>query len=140
MAHLASGGTGRGRLGALIVEDDGGVSALGAAMLDELELDVAQVQTAEAAIEHLRQCGGAVAVMVADVNLPGEMDGMALARSVSVLWPAISVIVTSGDPGDRLADLPERAVYVPKPWRPLDIVAAAERAARADHTVRGIQL
>ena len=130
----------RARLGALIVEDDGGLSALGAEMLQEFELDVAQVQTAEAAIEHLRACGGSIAVLVADVNLPGAMDGVALARSVSVLWPEISVIVTSGHPGDRLSDLPERAVFVPKPWRPLDIVAAAERAARADHTVQGIQL
>ena len=131
---------GRPRLNALIVEDDGGVSELGAQMLAELNLSVAQVQTAEAAIEHLQRCCGAVAVLVADVNLPGTMDGVSLARSVAVLWPAISGIVTSGDPGDRLDHLPDQAVYVPKPWRALDIVAAAQRAARADHSIRGVQL
>ncbi len=125
---------------ALIVEDDLAQSELGAAMLEEFDLNVRQVQTAEDAIEHLRERSGEVTVLVADVNLPGPMDGMALARSVAVLWPGISVIVTSGDLGERLGDLPDGCVYVPKPWRPLDIVAAAERAARADHSVHALHL
>jgi DNA-binding NtrC family response regulator len=125
---------------ALIVEDDAVQSELGAVMLEELDLQVRQVQTAEDAIEHLRERGGEVAVVVADINLPGAMDGVALAHSVSVLWPTISVIVTSGDPGQRLSRLPNSCVYVPKPWRPLDIVAAAERAARADHSVHALHL
>lgn len=123
---------------ALIVEDDAAQRELGAVMLEEFDLSVRQVESAEDALEELRH--GQVAVLVADVNLPGPMDGVSLARSVSVLWPAISVIVTSGDPGHRLAELPGNCVYVPKPWRPLDIVAAAERAARADHSVHAIQL
>lgn len=123
---------------ALIVEDDAAQRELGAVMLEEFDLRVRQVETAEDALEELRS--GDVAVLVVDVNLPGAMDGVSLARSVSVLWPAISVIVTSGDPGQRLAELPRGCVYVPKPWRPLDIVAATERAARADHSVHAIQL
>lgn len=135
MAHA-----GGHRRTALIVEDDRAQSALGALMLEEFELSVDQVQNAEDAIEHLREHGANISVLVADVNLPGSMDGVALARSVSVLWPGISVIVTSGDPKERLAALPDRCVYVPKPWRPLDIVAAAERAARADNSVRAVRL
>ena len=125
---------------ALIVEDDAAQCELGAVMLEEFDLDVRRVNTAEDAIDHLRDSSGQITVLLADVNLPGPMDGMSLARSVSLLWPAISVIVTSGDPGERLGALPERCVYVPKPWRPLDIVAAAERAASADHSVHGIRL
>jgi DNA-binding NtrC family response regulator len=125
---------------ALIVEDDAAQSELGAVMLEEFDLCVRQVQTAEDAIEHLRDRSGEVTVVLADVNLPGPMNGMSLARHVSVLWPGISVIVTSGDPGAHLCELPEQCVYVPKPWRPLDIVAAAERAARADHSVHAVRL
>jgi DNA-binding NtrC family response regulator len=135
MAHVQ-----RNKAIALMVEDDTAQSELGAVMLEEFELTVRQVQTAEDAIEHLRNRSGEVTVLVADVNLPGPMDGVSLARSVSVLWPGISVIVTSGDPGERLAHLPETCVYVPKPWRPLDIVSAAERASRADHSVHALQL
>ncbi len=128
------------RCSALIVEDDRGQSALGAAMLAEFDLDVHQVETAEAAISHLRDRGGAVTVLLADVNLPGDMNGVALARSVSVLWPSVSLIVTSGDPPELFASLPDSCVFIPKPWRALDIVAAAERAARADHSVRSLRL
>ena len=130
----------RTRTIALIVEDDAGQSALGAEMLAEFDLDVRQVSNAEDAIEELRVSAGGISVVVADVNLPGGMDGVSLARSVSVLWPGVSVIVTSGDPGDRLADLPESCCFVPKPWRPLDIVEAAERAARRDHSVHSVVL
>jgi DNA-binding NtrC family response regulator len=130
----------RTRAIALIVEDDIAQSQLGAEMLEEFELTVRQVQTAEDAIEHLRTRSGEITVLVADINLAGPMDGVSLARSVAVLWPGISVIVTSGDPGERLGDLPDTCVYVPKPWRPLDIVSAAERASRADHSIHAVQL
>jgi DNA-binding NtrC family response regulator len=125
---------------ALVVEDDSCVSELGALMLEQFGLAVSQVRSAEEAIEHLQDCGGEVNVLIADVNLPGAMDGVALARSVAVLWPAITLIVTSGDPGQRLAAMPEHAAFVPKPWRALDIVALAERASRGDHSIRSLRL
>jgi CheY-like chemotaxis protein len=125
---------------ALVVEDDCGVSALGALMLEQFGLTVIQVATAEEAVEHLQATGGDTDVVIIDINLPGAMDGILLARSIAVLWPAISVIVTSGDPGGRLERLPDRAVYVPKPWRALDIVAIAERAARQDHSIHALRL
>lgn len=126
-------------MGALIVEEGHGVDDLGAMLGSELDLHVDHVSSAEAALAHLRERGGATALMVADVDLPGRMDGLALARSVSVLWPSISVILTSSTPLDMLPALPERAVYVAKPWRALDIVSATERAARADHSVHAVR-
>jgi CheY-like chemotaxis protein len=125
---------------ALVVEDDSVISELGALLLEQFGLTVSQVRTAEEAVDHLRACGGDVDILIADINLPGAMNGVALARSVAVLWPMISLIVTSGDPGLHLTDLPDRAFYVPKPWRALDIVSFAERAARADHSVQALRL
>lgn len=129
---------GRTRMSALIVEDDHTLSAIGAEFLAELDLDVQQFRTAEDAIERLQALGGSVAVLLADIRLPGAMDGLSLARRVSVLWPSVSLIVTSGGPEPD--DMPDRCVFVPKPWRGLDIVAAAERFARDDHTVHSIRL
>lgn len=127
-------------MGALIVEKGRGVDDIGAMMRSELDMHVDRVSSAEAALDHLRDRGGATALMVADLDLPGRMDGLALARSVCVLWPSISVILTSSTPRDGLPDIPERAVYVARPWRALDIVSAAERAARADHSVHAVRL
>jgi DNA-binding NtrC family response regulator len=124
---------------ALVVEDDSYISELGALMLEQFGLAVTQVRTAEEAIDHLRACGGEVDVLIADIHLPGAMDGVSLVRSVAVLWPMISLIVTSGDLEARLGDLPTRASFVPKPWRALDIVSLAERASRDDHSVHALR-
>jgi CheY-like chemotaxis protein len=125
---------------ALVVEDDVRIRDLGAMLLQEFGLAVDQVGTAEEAIAYLREWGGEIAVLLADIHLPGPMDGVALARSVSVLWPSITVIVTSADPFYRTDDMPAGTVYVSKPWRALDIVAIAEQASRQDHSVRSIRL
>jgi DNA-binding NtrC family response regulator len=125
---------------ALIVEDDLGQSQLGAVMLEQFDLTVRQVRTAEEAIDHLCRERGEVTLLLADIQLPGAMDGLALARRVAVLWPSVSLIVTSGRPAVGAGELPDRATYIPKPWRALDIVAVAERAARRHPSVRTVQL
>lgn len=128
------------RMVALIVEEDRIESELGAAVLTEFDLAVRQVRSAEEAILHLVEQSGNVTVLLADAGLPGAMSGLTLARRVSVLWPAISVILLSDQDGFDLGDLPARTACLRRPWRALDIVAAAERAARHDHSVRAVQL
>ena len=83
---------------ALIVEDDPYVRELAAALLEETELDVVEVESAEAALDCLRERGGGFAMVFADVRLPGKMDGVQLAKAACTLWPTIRVVLTSGDP------------------------------------------
>ena len=115
---------------ALIVEDDPDVRDLAAALLEETDLDVVEVESAEAALDCLQERGGEVAMMFADVRLPGDMDGVQLARAACTLWPTIRVVLTSGDPGAASDDLPECVTFMPKPWRGLDVLVQAERAIR----------
>jgi CheY-like chemotaxis protein len=115
---------------ALIVEDDPDVRALAAVLLEETPLDVVEVESGEAALHCLQERGGEVAMMFADVRLPGEMDGVQLARAACKLWPTVRVVLTSGDPGAGLADLPECVTFMPKPWRGLDVLVQAEKAIR----------
>jgi hypothetical protein len=58
------------------------------------------------------------------------MDGAQLARAACKLWPTVRVVLTSGDPGAGLADLPECVTFMPKPWRGLDVLVQAEKAIR----------
>lgn len=132
--------TGRGRAAALIVEDDRGQSELAALLLEEFDLQVIQVASGEDALAYLFDHPERIAVVLIDIHLAGEMSGIALAERVCVLWPTLSVLVTSGDLNAGRSSLPARATFIPKPWRPLDIVAAAERAAREDHSVRALRL
>ena len=113
---------------ALIVEDDPDVRALAAVLLEETPLDVVEVDSAEAALGCLQERGGEVAMMFADVRLPGEMDGVQLARAACKLWPTVRVVLTSGDSGVQTDDLPEGVTFMPKPWRGLDVLVQAEKA------------
>ena len=113
---------------ALVVEDDPDVRELAAALLEETEFDVVEVESAEAALDYLQEQGGEVAMIFADVRLPGTMDGMQLAKSACTLWPTIRIVLTSGDPSVRRDDLPECVTFMPKPWRGLDVLVQAEKA------------
>jgi DNA-binding NtrC family response regulator len=113
---------------ALIVEDDPDVRELAAVLLEETELDVMKVESAEAAVDYLQERGGEVATIFADVRLPGMMDGVQLAKAACTLWPTVRVVLTSGDPGAPLEDLPDCVTLMPKPWRDLDVLVQAEKA------------
>jgi DNA-binding NtrC family response regulator len=114
---------------AVVVEDDAELRHLAAALLEETDLGVVECDSAEDALAVMRSRGDDVAMLFADVSLPGDMDGVDLARAVSKLWPGAKLVVTSRDPGDRLANLPDEACFMPKPWRALDVLVEAERAA-----------
>jgi DNA-binding NtrC family response regulator len=113
---------------ALIVEDDPDVRALAAVLLEETPLDVLEVESTEAALDCLQKRGGEVAMMFADVRLPGEMDGVQLAKAACKKWPTVRIVLTSGDPAAASEDLPECVTFMPKPWRGLDVLVQAERA------------
>lgn len=113
---------------ALVVEDDPEVRALAETLLEETELEVVGCDSAEAALSVLQARGGDVALVFADIRLAGEMDGLQLARAVATLWPRARLVVTSGH-GLGRPELPSEAVFIAKPWRALDVLVEAERAA-----------
>ena len=113
---------------ALIVEDDPLVRELAAALLEESELRVVECEDAEQAFASLCKYGEEIVLIFADVRLPGLLDGVDLAQRAKVLWPHITMVVTTGYPGARLEALPENVVYMPKPWLALDVLMQAEHA------------
>ncbi len=118
---------------ALIVEDHPDVRELAGALLEETDLEVVEVDTAEAALAYLQEHGGEVAMIFADIRLPGMMDGVQLAKAACVLWPTIRIVLTSGAAGDLLNDLPDCVTFMPKPWRGLDVLLQAEKAMNEPH-------
>ena len=113
---------------ALVVEDDAELRWLSATLLEESELDIVECESAEAALAVMLMRGPEVAMIFADIRLPGVMDGVDLAREVKMRWPHLTVVLTSGNPGDRLKQLPPGVLYLPKPWQPLNVLMMAERA------------
>jgi CheY-like chemotaxis protein len=113
---------------ALVVEDDPDVRDLAAALLEETELDVVEVESAEAALAYLQQHGGDVAMIFADIRLAGPMNGIQLAKAACALWPTVRIVLTSGAAVDGPDELPDCVTFMPKPWRGLDILVQAEKA------------
>lgn len=113
---------------ALVVEDDAATRALAESLLGETTLSVIGCGSAEAALSVLREHGGDVYLVFADIRLSGAMDGLQLASAVAMLWPKARMVVTSGHRLERPDALPAQAVFIPKPWRPYDVLVEAERA------------
>jgi CheY-like chemotaxis protein len=113
---------------ALVVEDDDDQRSLAAVLLEESEMDVVECCSAEAALAVMQNVGDRVAMVFTDISLAGKMDGVELAQVINAQRPKVAVLVTSGDPGDRLKDLPGHSAYIQKPWRALEVLEIAERA------------
>ena len=112
----------------LIVEDDADLRRLTATLLEDEHLDTIECESAEAALAVMLMRGRDIAMIFADVRLPGVMDGIDLAWEVKLRWPLLPMALTSGVPRDCVRELPPGVGYVPKPWRPLDVLIAAEEA------------
>ena len=117
------------RATALIVEDDPMQREMICLLLEESDVDVIECETAEAAELVLENAGDNVALMLTDVQLAGNMNGVELAHIARRYNPGIGVIVTSGRPLRQ--ELPDGAQFWAKPWAPLDVIREAERMACA---------
>jgi len=113
----------------LIVEDDAELRSLTAALLEDEEIDTIECESAEAALAVMLIGGREVAMIFADIRLPGAMDGVDLSWEVKLRWPLLPVILTSGHPLEHIRELPPGVAYMPKPWQPLNVLIAAEQAS-----------
>lgn len=111
---------------ALIVENDYSQREMIALLLEESDYDVIQCESAEAAELVLQKDGGAIVLMLTDVNLAGYMNGIELARIAKQRHPGLDVVVTSGRPLSQ--ELPDGVKFWSKPWAPLDLLREAEIA------------
>src|SRR5437773_12558393 len=89
----------------LIVEDDAEVRSLAATLLEDEQLDIIECESAEAALAIMLIGGREVAMIFADVRLPGVMDGVDLAWEVKLRWPRLCVVLTSGYPREHVGEL-----------------------------------
>jgi CheY-like chemotaxis protein len=120
---------------ALVVGGDDDARAFAGALLEESDLTVVESTSAEEALAYLRNHADEVAFLFADVRLPRSLSGVDLARTVGREWPWIEMVLTSGAPigADEAAKVPHEVRYMPKPWRALDVLMAAERAIARAH-------
>jgi CheY-like chemotaxis protein len=64
-----------------------------------------------------------IRIVFTDIDMPGSMDGLKLARAVRERWAPIESILTSGHFDIRQDEIPERGRFFSKPYRDADIIA-----------------
>jgi CheY-like chemotaxis protein len=116
----------------LVVEDEPILRQLGVFELEDAGYDVVEAATADEALK-IMNSDKAVALIFTDVNMPGAIDGLELARQCHRRWPTVKLIVTSGAGRVQPADLPDGGRFLPKPYLLSDLnKAVGELAGRRD--------
>lgn len=114
----------------LVVEDDPSIRIAAEEMLVAAGFEVESAQGADHALDIVAQRSEQTAFLFTDVQTPGPIDGIDLARLVKTLWPHVEVLVTSARPVSNIV-LPEGVRFTSKPWSCKDVLELA-RAAVAE--------
>jgi len=109
-----------GRPVVLIVEDEFLLRIDAVDMVKAAGFEVVEAANADEAIEILESRRD-ITVVFTDIQMPGSMDGLKLARAVRGRWPPIKIVATSGHLHVRETDLPEGGRFLPKPYSPVEV-------------------
>ncbi len=116
------------RYAVLVVEDDAIVRAEAIDLCEEAGFTTYEAKNADQAIRMLERHSN-IRVLFTDVEMPGTMDGLKLARAVRDRWPPVTIMVTSGRVKVGKDDMPENGLFFAKPYPPNGIVKALNEIA-----------
>jgi CheY-like chemotaxis protein len=123
--HLVQKGVGSERMGlstagrpvVLIVEDEFLLRMNAVDMIKAAGFEAVEAANADEAIGIL-ETRRDITVVFTDIQMPGSMDGLKLARAVRGRWPPIKIVATSGLVDVAETDLPEGGRFLAKPYSP----------------------
>jgi CheY-like chemotaxis protein len=87
---MGSGGTGT----VLLVEDNPDVAHASSGLLEQLGYSVRWVSDADAALKEIDHDG--IDLVLSDIVMPGQMDGLGLAHAIRQLRPALPILLATG--------------------------------------------
>src|SRR5271156_1842351 len=112
----------------LVVEDEALLRLHAADLLEEHGFRVLEARNAAAALKVLESRDD-VRLLFTDIQMPGALDGMDLAREVHQRWPGVLLVITSGQKKPAEADIPDHGRFVAKPH------SAAELLGQVDEMI-----
>ena len=99
----------------LVVKDETLIRLWAAGLLEENGFSVLEAENAEAALKVLESRPD-VELLFTDVQMPGSLNGMELAREVHARWPHVLLVITSGRERPTRAEIPDDGRFLAKPY------------------------
>jgi CheY-like chemotaxis protein len=110
----------------LVVEDEFLIREDAAETIEKAGFAVIPAGNADEAIAIL-EVRTDIHVVFTDIQMPGSMDGLKLARFVRDRWPPIKILATSGLVKVGPDDLPSGSLFVAKPYRGPEVVSTLRK-------------
>jgi DNA-binding NtrC family response regulator len=110
----------------LIVEDEPFIRMAAVDTMLDLGIEPYEAANATEALGMLEQ-HPEIEVVFTDVNMPGTMDGISLARRVTELRPGMGIILTSGRQHMSQREVPGNGTFLPKPYGPRQLMGIVAR-------------
>jgi two-component system, response regulator PdtaR len=99
----------------LVVEDEELIRLMAVDILENTGFSVLEAEDAQTALSIL-EARPDVRLLFTDLQMPGALDGMELARRVHERWPNVRLILTSGRSEARRAEIPDDGCFIAKPY------------------------
>lgn len=112
----------------LVVEDDPLVLLSAVDTIEDAGYRVLEASNADDAIRLLEQ-HPEIRIVFTDIEMPGSMDGIKLAAFIRDRWPPVEIIITSGRVLATDVTLPERGIFLAKPYQSQELKAHLSRMA-----------
>lgn len=119
----------------LVVEDEELLRLSAADLLEEAGYEVIDAADADAALGVMARRPD-VRVLFTDIQMPGGLNGMELARKVHEQWPHVLLLITSGARRPSRAEIADNGHFLPKPYTREQLLAEIDHLGR-EATARG---
>jgi CheY-like chemotaxis protein len=116
------------RLVILVVEDEPLVRLFLSDFFDEAGFKVFEAVDADEAMTIL-EARPDIQAIISDIEMPGSMNGLALARTVQERWPGVGIVITSGRARPGPDDLSDKVAFLAKPYLPDTIINVIRQIA-----------
>ncbi len=111
---------------ALVVEDNPEVATATSTLVEQLGYQAVIAGNANIALERLARSG--ITLVLSDIVMAGEMDGVALARRIRELYPRIPIVLVTGY-AEQMGAAEENFTVLRKPYRLIELNRAISKAS-----------
>jgi DNA-binding NtrC family response regulator len=112
----------------LIVDDEPSIRTYLRAILARERIQSLEAETAAKALGIIQKLGGRLDIIICDIKMPGEMDGIDLAYSVRHSFPSVPVLLISGYADmEALRQAAATFEFIRKPFVPETILMAVKK-------------